>query len=241
MFDPTLAADPTKAIRSWLYSICERQAANYRRNRLRRRELLTSHLELDETEARELSGEEQLILEERRVALMAALDELEPQRRAVLVAYELEDIPMAEIAIAFSVPINTAWNRLRLAREDLRAAWSRMEARRRSRLSALPFGLALAGGSKWSLGALSLKGLSGAAKVLALAKAVSLPSLSLGATLLIETGRLALGGFATPSQVPDPPAILEVTITRAVEAPRIGVGEGPEGAVSSDPFSDDPQ
>lgn len=186
MFDPTLAADPTKAIRSWLYSICERQAANYRRNRLRRRELLTSHIELDETEARELSGEEQLILEQQRVALMAALEELEPQRRAVLVAYELEDIPMAEIAIAFSVPINTAWNRLRLAREDLRAAWSRMEARRRSRLSAL-----------------------------------------------------VLGIFATTGQAPDPPAVPEVPIGYSVEAPRIGVGEGPEGAVSSDPFSDD--
>ena len=42
--------------------------------------------------------------------------------RAVVVAYELERVAMAEVAAAQRIPLNTAWNRLRLGREDLRAA-----------------------------------------------------------------------------------------------------------------------
>ncbi len=39
---------------------------------------------------------------------------------------------MADVAAAFAIPLNTAWNRLRLAREDLREAWERHEKKRRS-------------------------------------------------------------------------------------------------------------
>jgi RNA polymerase sigma-70 factor, ECF subfamily len=131
MFDPALAANPAGAVRGWLYSICERQAANHRRNRMRRGELLCATEELDNAAAAGPTTEERLILEQRRALVTELLEELEPQRRAVLVAYELEDVPMADIAAAFSIPVNTAWNRLRLAREDLREAWGRMERRRR--------------------------------------------------------------------------------------------------------------
>lgn len=41
-FDPSLAAEPDKAIRAWLFGICERQAANLRRRSSRRSEVITS-------------------------------------------------------------------------------------------------------------------------------------------------------------------------------------------------------
>jgi RNA polymerase sigma factor (sigma-70 family) len=131
-FDPELSADPSNALRGWLFVICERQAANHRRARLRRRELLTANDELDGATAGGLDSEERLIAEERRAILMNLLDQLEPLRRAVIVAYELEGIAMADLAAAFAIPLNTAWNRLRLAREDLREAWERHEKKRRS-------------------------------------------------------------------------------------------------------------
>jgi DNA-directed RNA polymerase specialized sigma24 family protein len=61
---------------------------------------------------------------------MHLLDKLEPQRRAVIVAYTLEGISMSEVAASFNIPVNTAWNRLRLAREDLREAWERYEKKK---------------------------------------------------------------------------------------------------------------
>jgi RNA polymerase sigma factor (sigma-70 family) len=131
-FDPELSANPSNALRGWLFAICERQAANHRRARLRRGELLLSNDELDASPGAGPSSEERLIAEQHKAILMHLLDKLEPQRRAVIVAYELEGIAMAEVAAAFSIPVNTAWNRLRLAREDLREAWERYEKKRRA-------------------------------------------------------------------------------------------------------------
>ena len=54
--------------------------------------------------------------------LMRALDGLEPDRRAVFVAHDLEGLAMPQIAEAFEVPLNTAYSRLRLARENLTCA-----------------------------------------------------------------------------------------------------------------------
>lgn len=130
-FDPALAVQPEAAIRSWLFGICERQAANHRRSEIRRGEILVSVDELD-TAGDAPSTEDSLIEEERKALLHRLLATLEPRRRAVVVAYELEGIPMNEVAAAIGIPVNTAWNRLRLAREDLRQAWSRLAAQRSS-------------------------------------------------------------------------------------------------------------
>lgn len=131
-FDPELSANPSNALRGWIFAICERQAANHRRARRRRSELLFTNDELDTEPGIGPGSEERLIAEQHRAILLYLLDRLEPHRRAVIVAYELEGIPMADVAAAFAIPVNTAWNRLRLAREDLREAWERYEKKRRS-------------------------------------------------------------------------------------------------------------
>ncbi|MFO0587212.1 MAG: sigma-70 family RNA polymerase sigma factor [Polyangiaceae bacterium] len=131
-FDPSLAAQPEVAIRSWLFGICERQAANHRRSEIRRGEVLVDVDDLD-TAFDAPSSEESLIEAERKALLHRLLATLEPRRRAVVVAYELEGIPMSEVAAAVGIPVNTAWNRLRLAREDLRDAWNRLAAQRAPR------------------------------------------------------------------------------------------------------------
>lgn len=130
-FDPVLAANPATALRGWLFGICERQAANHRRSENRRGEVLRTNEELDIAISAAPDVEEKLLAAERKAILSELLATLEPQRRAVVVAYELEGLPMQEVATAMSIPVNTAWNRLRLAREDLKAAWRRMDAQRR--------------------------------------------------------------------------------------------------------------
>jgi RNA polymerase sigma-70 factor (ECF subfamily) len=119
-FDPELSTNPQNALRAWLYAICERQAANHRRKTARRRELLFTNEELDQEPAPGATNEERFIAEQRKATLMHLLDTLEPKRRAVIVAHELEGIPMTDVAAALALPVNTAWNHLRQAREDLR-------------------------------------------------------------------------------------------------------------------------
>jgi RNA polymerase sigma-70 factor (ECF subfamily) len=129
-FNPSVSVNPGFAVRNWLYSICERQAANHRRRRARRNELLYTTSELDSEAAAGPDSEQRFDLEQRKRILALLLEELDPQRRAVIVAYELEGTPMADIAAALSIPVNTAWNRLRLARADIRERWDRYERQR---------------------------------------------------------------------------------------------------------------
>ena len=124
-FDPEISADPETALRGWIFAICERQAANHRRRRLRRGEVFFTNEELDTAAAGGPDSEEQLSKEEIKAWLHGALERLEPDRRAVIVARELEGMEMADVAAAFDISVNTAWNRLRLARADIREAWNR--------------------------------------------------------------------------------------------------------------------
>jgi hypothetical protein len=76
------------------------------------------------------SPEERYLLCEQRAHLESLLAELEPERRAVLVSHELDATPMRDLARAQRIPVNTAWNRLRLAREDIRTRWHRHRRRK---------------------------------------------------------------------------------------------------------------
>ncbi len=126
-FDPALAKSPETALRGWIFGICARQAANYHRSEARRQ-----GVETDEGIAvvdSAPTAEEQLEQRERRAFLWTLLDDLHPDRRAVVVAHDLEGEPMTSFARRVSIPVNTAWNRLRLARLDLAAAVRRHLAR----------------------------------------------------------------------------------------------------------------
>ena len=59
---------------------------------------------------------------EARALLMKALECLDLDRRAIFVMHELDELAMPEIAGALTIPLNTAYSRLRLARADV-AAW----------------------------------------------------------------------------------------------------------------------
>lgn len=131
-FDPSKAAQPTTAMRAWLFGICQRQAASHRRNQRRRAEELRDTREIDLLPARMLGAEDQLVARDEDAHLESILAEIEPALRAVFAAHELHGISMAEIARAQGVPVNTAWNRLRLAREEIRAAWDRHKRNKKS-------------------------------------------------------------------------------------------------------------
>ena len=73
--------------------------------------------------------DDELAAEQDRRLVLAALDGIDPQRRAVFVMYDLEEFTVAEIAETLTIPANTVYSRLRVAREEFRQAVMRRCAR----------------------------------------------------------------------------------------------------------------
>ena len=66
----------------------------------------------------------------RALLLDRMLDKLNPKKRLVLVLFELEGVPVEEIARIADCPTNTVWSRLHHARLDLTKMAAREEKRR---------------------------------------------------------------------------------------------------------------
>lgn len=119
---------------TWLAEIGTRVYANARRAKAR----AAARASAEEPDALVAPGEDAQALAERRAGaerMARALAALEDQERALIVLYELDGVPCAELAEAFRVPKGTIHSRLHYARQRLRAAWER-EARREERRSA---------------------------------------------------------------------------------------------------------
>ena len=119
--------------RTWVYGICLRAAASYRRRPHRARE--QAFASPPEVSVPALQLEE---VEQRRDAALldAALDELDDDKRAVFVLYAIEQLPMTEIAQAAGCPLQTAYSRLHAARRIVEA--SLLRAQTSSRVAPCP-------------------------------------------------------------------------------------------------------
>ena len=111
-------------LRTWLYGICLRVASDHRRRAHVRRE--RPHADPSEGLAA-APGQNPDVQVEARLALQALLDELDEDKRAVLVLYELEGLTMKEVAEVVGCPLQTAYSRLHAARTHVRAAFGARE------------------------------------------------------------------------------------------------------------------
>ncbi|WP_437675783.1 RNA polymerase sigma factor [Sorangium sp. So ce131] len=116
--------DGSSSMRTWLYGICLRLASEYRRRPHRRREEVAESVPEQVVAA---SQDESLDRSRALARLDAALDQLDDEKRAVFVLYEIEQLPMAEIAQAAGCPLQTAYSRLRAARMQVEAEMRRLE------------------------------------------------------------------------------------------------------------------
>lgn len=112
--------DTARPVRPWLAGITCNIASDYRRLVRHGRELLgdAASEKADETP----SAEDLAVSEQERALVIEALGEIEIEQRIVLVMHDLEGHAMPEIVAALSIPLNTAYSRLRLAREKLKTA-----------------------------------------------------------------------------------------------------------------------
>jgi len=104
------------SLRTWIYGIALRKAFAQRRNRHARGVVDLSHPELPSS-APEQSHE--LARSELRGALQAALERLREGKREVFVLYELEELPMRDVAALLDAPLHTCYARLYAARAEL--------------------------------------------------------------------------------------------------------------------------
>jgi RNA polymerase sigma-70 factor (ECF subfamily) len=115
---------------TWVYGICLRVAASYRRTAYRRHEQIvaeTPELPVLPTQLKEVEEHRA------RQRLVAALDKLDPDKREVFVLFEIEDRPMAEIAAMLGCPLRTVYSRLEVARKEIAREWQHQELRRWAR------------------------------------------------------------------------------------------------------------
>lgn len=116
-------------MRGWLYRICVREAS-----RLRRSRPPPATVDLDVLTAPDASSPERAVqASEARADFDRLLSALDEARRTVFVLYEVEELPMEDVAKIVNCPVATAYSRLRSARKLVAAAAKRLEAQRRSR------------------------------------------------------------------------------------------------------------
>jgi RNA polymerase sigma-70 factor (ECF subfamily) len=118
-----------EALRSWIYGVVRRTVSDHHSSQ--RSRPLGTPLE-GAVEARLSDGATPLHATERtdRLALLERLlDELGETKREVFVLAELHEMTAPEIADALGIPLNTAYSRLRAARQEFDEALARHTAR----------------------------------------------------------------------------------------------------------------
>ncbi|HTQ03108.1 MAG TPA: RNA polymerase sigma factor [Polyangiaceae bacterium] len=114
------------SVRTWLFGIAWNRTRELLRGARRRPEE-----PLPDTLPHAAGVDQEQAAIERQALAFAyrVLAELTPERRALLVMAEVEEMTAAEIAEVLGVPLNTVYSRLRLARRDFEAALKRCRAR----------------------------------------------------------------------------------------------------------------
>jgi RNA polymerase sigma-70 factor (ECF subfamily) len=119
-----------EALRSWIYGIVRRTVSDYRRSR-RTRDAAGARLGAEFKSSRP-SQPSPLELAERSAELElleCVLADLDETKREVFVMVEVLEMTVPEVVQALEIPLNTAYSRLRLARQSFEEALARHEAR----------------------------------------------------------------------------------------------------------------
>ncbi|WP_437953770.1 RNA polymerase sigma factor [Sorangium sp. So ce296] len=115
---------------AWLFGIAWRKVRSHLERAYRRREVPVGLADAACFEGADAapSSEQRIVRKERIALAIRLLASIAPERRAVLLMADAYEIPMHEVARALEINENTAASRLRLAREDYRAAVKRLRS-----------------------------------------------------------------------------------------------------------------
>lgn len=109
--------DPSRPLRPYLFGVAFRVVSMQRRKT--KREVAFGRLEITDGGP---YPDDLVQAKQARAMVLRALEKIPLRRRAVLVMHDLEEVPMAQVAKTLSIPLFTAYSRLRKARTELEAA-----------------------------------------------------------------------------------------------------------------------
>jgi len=118
-----------ESLRSWIYSVVRRTASNHRRARRAHADSSSGPPGEGEARSREPTPLENTERNAGFQLLMTLLDQLEAPKREIFSLVDVEDLSVPEAAEVLGIPLNTAYSRLRVARQNFEAALARHEAR----------------------------------------------------------------------------------------------------------------
>lgn len=113
------------SLRTWIFSICRWVARSHWNRAYQRYESLPEKLPEPALSAEQHSD---LVRRETLQRLDRILAQLPEPQRLVYILYEIERLPMAEVAVMAECPIQTAYSRLYAARREIGKAVVRAEA-----------------------------------------------------------------------------------------------------------------
>ena len=119
-----------ESLRSWIYGITRRIVSTY--PRAKRAKLAGAATFANEYDVQypQQPSPQQLAEQSDQVRLLwSLLEKLDASKREIFVLAELDEMTVPEIASAIQVPLNTAYSRLRAARQELEEALVRHRAR----------------------------------------------------------------------------------------------------------------
>jgi RNA polymerase sigma-70 factor (ECF subfamily) len=113
--------DSTRPLRPYLFGVAFRVVSMQRRKR--KREVAFARLEIRDGGP---SPDDVAQAKQARAMVLQALERIPLRRRAVLVMHDLDEVSMGQVAASLSIPLFTAYSRLRKARKELEAALRRV-------------------------------------------------------------------------------------------------------------------
>jgi RNA polymerase sigma-70 factor (ECF subfamily) len=118
--------DQEAPMRPWLFGICRKVAAAHRRLAQVRREQPHAAVPEMTAEGPDDDPEHGARVREGRAMLDRILNELDCDARVVFVMFEIEELPLKEIAATLGIPRGTVSSRLRAARHAFERALARV-------------------------------------------------------------------------------------------------------------------
>src|SRR3954454_23624576 len=118
-----------ESLRSWIYSVVRRTASNHRRARRVHADASSGPPGDGEALSREPTPLENTERNAGFQLLMSLLDQLDGPKLEIFALVDVEDMSVPEAAEVLGIPLNTAYSRLRVARQNFEAALARHEAR----------------------------------------------------------------------------------------------------------------
>lgn len=105
------------SVKTWVFAIVQRVAANHRRSQRRKRSPLEPLLDVTIDEAP--SPEDNAEASQSAALIQSFAEGLDEGRRALLVLGLIEGVPMRELAASQGIPLHTAYSRIRALRSSL--------------------------------------------------------------------------------------------------------------------------